>query len=134
MRFGMNFGMVAPEGSGMTWQSAVQDLLEIAPEMEELGYDSLTLTEHHFQRDGHNSSPLVVLGAVAAVTKKLTIGTNILLAPLYNPVKLAEDIAVLDNISNGRITVGIAPGYVTEEFAGLMVPYAERVSRFEETR
>jgi len=129
----MNFGMVAPEGSGMTWQSAVQDLLEIAPEMEELGYDSLTLTEHHFQADGHNSSPLVTLGAVAAVTKRMTIGTDILLAPLYNPVKLAEDVAVLDNISNGRITLGIAPGYVPEEFAGLMVPYAERVGRFQET-
>jgi len=133
MRFGMNFGMVAPQGSGVTWQSAVQDLIELAPEMEDLGYDSLTVTEHHFQRDGHNSSPLVVLAAVAAVTKRMNIGTNILLAPLYNPVKLAEDIAVLDNISNGRVTVGIAPGYVTEEFAGLMVPYEERVSRFEET-
>ena len=133
MRFGMNFGMVAPQGSGMTWQSAVQDLLEIAPEMESLGYDSLTLTEHHFQRDGHNSSPLVTLGAVAAVTERMTIGTDILLAPLYNPVKLAEDVAVLDNISNGRVVLGIAPGYVPEEFAGLMVPYGERVGRFLET-
>lgn len=133
MRFGINFGMVAPAGSGMTWQSAVQDLLEIAPEMEDLGYDSLTLTEHHFQRDGHTPSPLVVLAAVAAVTQRLTLGTNILLASLYNPVKLAEDVAVLDNISNGRVALGLAPGYVPEEFAGLMVPYDERVKRFEET-
>jgi alkanesulfonate monooxygenase SsuD/methylene tetrahydromethanopterin reductase-like flavin-dependent oxidoreductase (luciferase family) len=111
----------------------VEDLIEIAPEMEDLGYDSLTVTEHHFQRDGWIPTPLAVLAAVAAVTKRMTLGTNILLAPLYNPVKLAEDIAVVDNISNGRLTVGVAPGYVPEEFAGLMVPYDERVSRFLET-
>ena len=74
----------------------------------------------------------MVLSAIASRTSQLTLGTNILLVPLYNPVKLAEDIAVLDNISNGRVTVGVAPGYVPEEFAGLMVPYEERAGRFEE--
>jgi probable F420-dependent oxidoreductase len=133
MRFGVNFGMVTPAGSGQTWQMAVQDLLRIAPVIEDLGYDSLHLTEHHFQPDGHNPSPLMVLAAVAGVTSRITLGTNILLLPLYNPVKLAEDIAVLDNISGGRLTVGVAPGYIPEEFAGLMVPYAERVGRFEES-
>jgi alkanesulfonate monooxygenase SsuD/methylene tetrahydromethanopterin reductase-like flavin-dependent oxidoreductase (luciferase family) len=49
-----------------------------------------------------------------------------------NPVKLAEDVAVLDNISGGRVTLGVAPGYVTEEFAGMGVSYANRASRFEE--
>jgi alkanesulfonate monooxygenase SsuD/methylene tetrahydromethanopterin reductase-like flavin-dependent oxidoreductase (luciferase family) len=75
----------------------------------------------------------MTLAAVASVTKKITLGTNILLAPLYNPVKLAEDIAVLDNLASGRLTIGLAPGYVPEEFAGLMIPYSERVGRFEET-
>lgn len=132
MRFGVNFGMVSPPGSGQTWFDSVQDLLRVAPQLEELGYDSLHVTEHHFQRDGHDPSPLMVLSAIASRTSQLTLGTNILLVPLYNPVKLAEDIAVLDNISNGRVTVGVAPGYVPEEFAGLMVPYEERAGRFEE--
>lgn len=132
MRFGVNFGLVTTPESGMTWQRALQDLIGIAPMLEDLGYDSLHLTEHHFQADGHDPSPLMVLAAVASVTKKITLGTNILLVPLYNPVKLAEDIAVLDNICNGRVTVGVAPGYVPEEFAGMMVPYTERVGRFHE--
>lgn len=132
MRFGMVFGMVTPRGSGLDWATAVQDFIRLAPELEELGYDSLQVTEHHFQADGHDPSPLMVLAAAAAVTERLTLGTNVLLVPLYNPVKLAEDIAVLDNIAAGRLTLGVAPGYVTEEFAGLMVSYADRASRFEE--
>lgn len=132
MRFGVTFGMVTPPDSGQTWQAAVQDLVELAPVLEDLKYSSLHLVEHHFQPDGYNPSPLMVLAAAAGVTKRLSLVTNILLVPLYNPVKLAEDIAVLDNISGGRAIIGVAPGYVPEEFAGLMVPYAERVGRFEE--
>lgn len=132
MRFGMVFGMVTPAGSGMTWADAVQDFVQVAPEVEDLGYDSLQVTEHHFQADGHNPSPLMVLAAAAAVTNRITLGTNVLLAPLYNPVKLAEDVAVLDNLSGGRFTLGVAPGYVREEFAGLQVSYDDRASRFEE--
>jgi probable F420-dependent oxidoreductase len=132
MRFGMVFGMVTPPGSGMTWADAVRDFVAVAPELEQLGYDSLQVTEHHFQADGHNPSPLMLLSAAAAVTERITLGTNVLLVPLYNPVKLAEDVAVLDNIANGRVTLGVAPGYVREEFAGLGVSYPDRASRFEE--
>jgi probable F420-dependent oxidoreductase len=132
MKFGLAFGMVVRPDGSRTWADAVEDFIHVAPEIEELGYDSVHVTEHHFQADGHNSSPLTVLAAIAAVTKKLELTTNILLASLYNPVKLAEDCAVVDNISRGRLRLGMAPGYVTEEFAGLMVPYETRVRRFEE--
>jgi probable F420-dependent oxidoreductase len=132
MRFGLVFGMVVPPESGMSWASAVRDLIRLAPEIEELGYDSLQVTEHHFQADGHDPSPLMVLSAAAAVTERITLATNVLLVPLYNPVKLAEDVAVLDNISGGRVVLGVAPGYVTEEFAGLGVSYRDRAGRFEE--
>ncbi|MCW2794319.1 MAG: luciferase-like protein [Nocardioides sp.] len=132
MKFGLAFGMVTPAGGTMSWADAVEDFIGVAPELEELGYDSVHVTEHHFQADGHNSSPLTVLAAVAAVTTRLELTTNILLASLYNPVKLAEDTAVVDNISRGRLRLGVAPGYVTEEFAGLMVPYETRARRFEE--
>ncbi|MET8948949.1 LLM class flavin-dependent oxidoreductase [Streptomyces sp. NPDC004542] len=132
MKFGLCFGMVVPPDGELSWADAVADFIRLAPEIESLGYDSVHVTEHHFQRDGHNSSPLTVLAAVAAVTERLELTTNILLASLYNPVKLAEDTAVVDNISRGRLRLGMAPGYVTEEFAGLMVPYETRARRFEE--
>jgi len=132
MRFGVSFGLVTPPSSGQTWQMAVQDAIHSAPILEELGFDSVQMIEHHFQPDGHSSSPLMVLASMASLTSKVTLGTNILLPNFYHPVKLAEDISALDNISNGRLTIGVAPGYVTEEFAGFMVPYDQRVSRFEE--
>lgn len=132
MRFGVCPGFVAPADSGITWRDMAADWTRAAVELEELGYDSIQTVEHHFQADGHQPSPLLALAAAAAVTERIGLMTNILLVPLYNPVKLAEDVAVLDQLSGGRVTLGVAPGYVPEEFAGLMVPYAERFKRFEE--
>jgi alkanesulfonate monooxygenase SsuD/methylene tetrahydromethanopterin reductase-like flavin-dependent oxidoreductase (luciferase family) len=132
MRFAIAYGFVAPPGSGVTWTDMAKDWIDNAAELEALGYDSLQSIEHHFQADGHQPSPLLALAAAAAVTERIRLATNILLVPLYNPVKLAEDVAVLDQLSGGRVTLGVAPGYVTEEFDGLMVPYEQRFKRFEE--
>ena len=62
----------------------------------------------------------------------MRIGTGVLLVPLYAPLKLAEDVAVLDNLSNGRFIFGVAPGYVAEEFEAHGIPRKERIGRFEE--
>ena len=132
MRFGLVFGFVVPPSSGLTWADVARDYVAAARRTEELGYDVLQCIEHHFQPDGHNPAPLRTLAAAAGATEQIRLATNILLVPLYNPVKLAEDVAVLDNISRGRLTLGVAPGYVREEFDGLMVPYDERFKRFEE--
>ncbi len=132
MRFGLVYGFVVPPASGLTWEDVARDYIAAARRTEELGYDVLQCIEHHFQPDGHNPAPLVTLAAAAGATERIRLATNILLVPLYNPVKLAEDTAVLDNISGGRLTLGVAPGYVREEFDGLMVPYEERFKRFEE--
>ena len=132
MRFGLTFGLVQVPGMPLTWQQAAADMVGGAREAEELGYDAVHMVEHHFQPDGYNPSPLLTLASVAAVTERVALGTNILLVPLYNPMKLAEDVAVLDNLCGGRLVLGVAPGYVQEEFAGLMVPYQERFKRFEE--
>ena len=132
MKFGLTFGLVQVPGMPLTYEQSVADLVSGARDAEELGYDAVHMVEHHFQPDGYNPSPLITLAAAAAVTERVALGTNILLVPLYNPMKLAEDVAVLDNLSHGRLVLGVAPGYVQEEFAGLMVPYEERFKRFEE--
>jgi alkanesulfonate monooxygenase SsuD/methylene tetrahydromethanopterin reductase-like flavin-dependent oxidoreductase (luciferase family) len=72
------------------------------------------------------------LGAAAAVTRTMKLGTAVLLLPMYAPLKLAEDIAVLDNICQGRFIFGVAPGYVAEEFAAHGIPRDERTGRMEE--
>jgi alkanesulfonate monooxygenase SsuD/methylene tetrahydromethanopterin reductase-like flavin-dependent oxidoreductase (luciferase family) len=132
VRFGLTFGWIVPPTSGFTEQQPYQDMLDCLPWAEELGYTSVHSTEHHFQFDGHCPSPLIALTAAAARTEQMRVCTNVLLVPLYSPVRLAEDAAVLDNVSGGRFTLGVGPGYASEEFAGHMVPYAERVRRFEE--
>lgn len=132
MRFGLTFGWIVPPESGYTQQQPYQDMLDSLPWAEELGFTSVHSTEHHFQFDGHCPSPLIALTAAAARTEEMRICTNVLLVPMYSPVRLAEDVAVIDNVTNGRFTLGVAPGYASEEFAGHMVPYPERFRRFEE--
>jgi probable F420-dependent oxidoreductase len=99
---------------------------------EKVNFDSAWITEHHFLPDGYCPSPLVAASAMAAVTKRIKIATGILILPLHNPVRVAEDGAVVDNISNGRIILGVAVGYNKEEFDGFGIPLNQRPSRLEE--
>jgi alkanesulfonate monooxygenase SsuD/methylene tetrahydromethanopterin reductase-like flavin-dependent oxidoreductase (luciferase family) len=99
--------------------------------VEELGFDSVWLTEHHFQQ--FSPSPLTLAAAVAARTERVRIATNVLLAPLYNPVRLAEEAAMVSVLSHGRFDLGIGMGYYEREFAGLLVNIRHRPSLFEET-
>ena len=92
-----------------------------------LGYHGLDLawfTEHHFVDDGYLPSWIPVAGAMAARTKRIRFNTDICLLPFNHPVRLAEDLAVLDNLSNGRIELGCGMGYAPHEFRGFGLPVA----------
>lgn len=132
MKFGLLFSQQVPPTSGLSWREPYEDMLQCLPRAEDLGYESCFQVSHHAQKDGLCPGPLLACTAAATVTKRMRIGTGVLLVPLYAPLKLAEDIAVLDNISNGRFVFGVAPGYVAEEFAAHNIPRDERVGRFEE--
>ncbi|MCH2411273.1 LLM class flavin-dependent oxidoreductase [Myxococcota bacterium] len=132
MRVGLLFAHQNPPGSGIPWNEPYVDMLECLPVAEDLGYESAFQVSHHAQKDGLCPGPLISCAGMASVTKSMRIGTAVLLVPLYAPLKLAEDIAVLDNLSNGRFVFGVAPGYVTKEFEAHDIPRAERVGRFEE--
>jgi alkanesulfonate monooxygenase SsuD/methylene tetrahydromethanopterin reductase-like flavin-dependent oxidoreductase (luciferase family) len=132
MKFGLLFAHQIPPESGIPWSAPYQDMLRCLPRAEELGYVSAFQVSHHVQKDGLCPGPLVALGAAAAVTQRMRVGTGVLLVPLYAPLKLAEDVAVLDNVSNGRFILGVAPGYVSEEFDAYGVPRNQRVGRLEE--
>ena len=77
---------------------------------EELGFDCVWVSEHHFSPDCWNPSPFTFLAAVAAGTERVRLGTYVLLLPLHNPLRVAEDVAVLDNISGGRVDLGVGVG------------------------
>ena len=116
MRFGLMFSHQVPPGRGLGAHQPYEDMLRCLPRAEELGYDSAFQVSHHVQPDGLCPSPLIAMAGAAAVTERMRIGTGCLLVPLYAPLKLAEDVAVLDCLSNGRFVFGVAPGYVSEEF------------------
>lgn len=132
MRFGLFFAFQNPPGSGIPDHEPYQDLLRCLPRAEELGYTSALCASHHCQPDAFCPSPIVAMAGAASVTERMRIGTSVLLVPLYAPLKLAEDVAVIDNLSGGRFVLGVAPGYVSEEFVAHGVPRAERVGRLEE--
>ena len=106
--------------------------LDQAERVDELGFDHIWLTEHHFVDDGYLPSPLTVSGALAARTRRVMIGQDVLLLPHYHPVRLAEDLAVLDNLSRGRMMLGVGMGYVPGEFAALGTLRKQRLSLMEE--
>jgi alkanesulfonate monooxygenase SsuD/methylene tetrahydromethanopterin reductase-like flavin-dependent oxidoreductase (luciferase family) len=99
---------------------------------EELGYDSVWVAEHHFTNYVMLPSPLLFLTAAAQRTQTIRLGTAVLPLPFYHPLRLAEDVAMADILSEGRLTVGIGRGYQPYEFAPLGTQYEESVERFEE--
>ena len=112
-----------------------RDHLEEAVLAEELGFDCVWVSEHHFSPDCWNPSPFTFLAAVAARTSRVRLGTYVLLLPLHNPVRVAEDVAVLDNISGGRVDLGVGVGSSPEEFRTFGIPIENRLGRtFEALR
>lgn len=109
-----------------------RESVELAATAERLGFDSVWLSEHHFFADGYTPSPLVLAAAIAARTERIAIGTGVLLAPLHNPVRLAEDAATAQLLADGRLVLGVAQGWKRDEFDGLGVPYRGRHLRLEE--
>ena len=132
MKFGLLFSQQVPPNSGLAWHEPYADMLKCLPIAEDLGYESAFQVSHHAQKDGLCPGPLIACAGAAAVTKRMRIGTGVLLVPLYAPLKLAEDVAVLDNLSGGRFVFGVAPGYVAKEFEAHGIAREERVGRFEE--
>jgi probable F420-dependent oxidoreductase len=133
LRFGLWYDFRNPQRWRQDWSRLYQETLEQAAWAESLGFDSVWLSEHHFTDDGYLPALFPMLAALAMRTSRLRLGTAVLLAPLYHPLRLAEDAAVVDVLSGGRLELGLAVGYRAEEFALLGVRRAERGQRTEET-
>lgn len=99
---------------------------------ERLGYDSISIAEHH-NAIGYVPLPLMALAAIATRTNRLLLGSNIVILPLYHPVQVAEQAAMVQFISRGRLLFGVGLGYLPEEFASMSVPFEERAGRMAES-
>jgi alkanesulfonate monooxygenase SsuD/methylene tetrahydromethanopterin reductase-like flavin-dependent oxidoreductase (luciferase family) len=106
--------------------------LEQIAAAEQRGFDSVWLTEHHFCDDGYTPSPLVVAAAIGARTRNMHIGTNLMLLPLHDPVRVAEDAATLSLLTGGRFDLGVGIGYRQLEFEQFGRSIKQRPSLIEE--
>jgi alkanesulfonate monooxygenase SsuD/methylene tetrahydromethanopterin reductase-like flavin-dependent oxidoreductase (luciferase family) len=133
MKFGIGlFGMQTHPENPSTHAELYKQALEQVKLAEDVNFHSAWISEHHFLLDGYCPSSIVMASAMAAVTKNIKIGTGAFILPLHNPVRVAEDAVVVDNISNGRFILGVAIGYRKEEFDGFGLNIKQRPSRMEE--
>lgn len=109
-----------------------QEMVHLAKRAETAGLDSVWASEHHFADDAYLPSLATTIGAIASVTDEIALGTSMMLAPLHDPIRLAEDTATVSALSEGRFIVGLANGYRESEFKNFGVPMQERSQRTEE--
>ena len=97
---------------------------------EQLGFDSVWVAEHHFALHGRLASPLLFLAHLSALTERIRLGTAVFEAPHYHPLRLAEEAALLDVLSKGRLRLGIGSGAKNKpaEFEAFQIPVAEKAA------
>jgi alkanesulfonate monooxygenase SsuD/methylene tetrahydromethanopterin reductase-like flavin-dependent oxidoreductase (luciferase family) len=132
MTLRIGFGLITAQVPTWAKHSVVDeyaDTLAMTRLVEDLGYDSIWVSEHHLAEDSYLPSTLPLLAAMAAVTSRLTLGTAIVLAPMQHPLRFAEDCAVVDVISGGRLVLGMGAGWRKREFDVFGIPTNERARR-----
>ncbi len=131
----MDFGMLHlfENPIGKTEHRIVKEQLSLMQAAEDLGFDSIWPAEHHFTEYGYCASPAVTLGAMASVTKRIRLGTGVVVLPFNHPIRLAEDYAMLDLMSDGRIDFGVGRGYQPNEFRGFGIDQEKSRGIFNES-
>jgi probable F420-dependent oxidoreductase len=135
MAFKLGVGLFTgqiPATSRRTFHQDYGDAIALARLTEEHGLDSAWVSEHHFSSDGYLPSLLPLLAAFAAVTDRIELGTGVVLAPFHDPIRIAEDYAVVDQIAGGRVIAGFGIGWRSEEFRAFGVDESSRVGRTQE--
>ncbi len=128
----MRFDMRAPSFSSASTSELYSAALEMAAWADEHGFTMISLSEHHATDDGYLPSPIALAGCIVGRTRSVRIGILALLLPLYDPVKLAEDLAVLDIASGGRVAVAAGIGYRPDEYAMFGVDWKRRGQLMDE--
>lgn len=130
---GIRFDLRNPAFAGVDGADRYAAALDMATWADEHGFLLVNLSEHHGSPDGYLPSPLPMAAAIAARTKDIAIYVAAMVASFHDPLRLAEDAAVVDLVAGGRMRLVITNGYVAEEFAMFDVPLSERARRTTET-
>jgi alkanesulfonate monooxygenase SsuD/methylene tetrahydromethanopterin reductase-like flavin-dependent oxidoreductase (luciferase family) len=132
LRLGVAYDFRNPPESGLSHKELYAAILDQVAWLDRLGLDLVWFTEHHFVDDGYLPSWIPVAAAMAARTSHVRFSCDVCLLPFNHPVRLAEDLAVLDNLSGGRVEIGVGMGYAPHEFRGFGLPVSRRVSLTDE--
>ncbi|HTK64791.1 MAG TPA: LLM class flavin-dependent oxidoreductase [Pseudonocardia sp.] len=132
VRFGLYYDFRNPPDRRQDPARLYDGIIDQIARAEQLGWDDVWISEHHFCDDDYLPSVFPVAAAIAARTQRIRIGTSILILPFHDPVRTAEDAAVVDILSNGRLELGVGAGYRNEEFAGFGIDPKERAGRLNE--
>lgn len=132
VNYGLWYDFRNPPQWGKSFESFYAECLDQIVDAEERGFDSAWLTEHHFCDDGYTPSPLVLAAAIGARTRRMHLGTNLMLLPLHDPVRVAEDAATLSLTTGGRFDLGVGIGYRQMEFDQFGRKLSHRPSLIEE--
>jgi alkanesulfonate monooxygenase SsuD/methylene tetrahydromethanopterin reductase-like flavin-dependent oxidoreductase (luciferase family) len=128
LKVGLFFDLRNPPGWRRPWAEHYRRTLDRIVEVDRLGGDAVWLTEHHGWEDGYLSQPLAFAAAIAARTERIRIGAGITLAPLRHPAHIAEEAALVDVISDGRLELGLGAGWSRPEFDLFGVDFQSRFS------
>jgi alkanesulfonate monooxygenase SsuD/methylene tetrahydromethanopterin reductase-like flavin-dependent oxidoreductase (luciferase family) len=132
----MEFGFYIPNQDPPRGERIVdfyQEVVDMVAHGDALGFSNCVASEHHGRPDGYIPSPLVLCGALATRTKQIELGTGVMLLPLWWPIRVAEDSALIDIISGGRFALGVGLGLVPREFAMYGLETKEARGRMEES-
>jgi alkanesulfonate monooxygenase SsuD/methylene tetrahydromethanopterin reductase-like flavin-dependent oxidoreductase (luciferase family) len=132
LTFGYLYDFRNPPAWRRPWTELYAEMLDLIAWSETAGFTGAWIPEHHLAEDGYMPSPLVTLAAAAARTKTIRLGSAVALAPLYHPVRFAEDCAVLDIVAGGRLEMALAIGYRRREAEAYGVDFSTRGRRFDE--
>ena len=132
MKFGLIFTLQDPP-HGEHLSRLYDEVFAQAALAEEAGFELFLLPEHHQMPDGYLPAPLTFAAALAAHTRRAQVGTGILQLPLYHPLHIAEQIAVIDTIAKGRFILGAGLGLVEHEFNAFEIPLSAAATRFTES-
>ncbi len=131
MQFGLMY--LFSEYGNITQAEAFEQFLEEVEYADELGFDAVWIPEHHFSIYGMLGDTLTLAAAVAQRTKRIKIGTAVVLLPFQHPIRVAEQAALVDVLSNGRLLLGVGRAYQPKEFAGFGMDPSESRERFAES-
>jgi alkanesulfonate monooxygenase SsuD/methylene tetrahydromethanopterin reductase-like flavin-dependent oxidoreductase (luciferase family) len=132
VNYGLWYDFRNPAAWSLPFDQFYAERLAQITSAESLGFDSCWLTEHHFCDDGYTPSPLVLASAILSRTQAMRVGTNLMLLPLHDPVRVAEDVATLSLVSGGRFDLGVGIGYRQLEFDHFQRKLSHRPSLVEE--